>query len=108
MWSALRPNAGFGPRAARFLLGAGGPARPELLGIGPVEISEQNPVDERAYARLGVVLKEKWRLDGLLGVGGMAAVYSATHRNGKRVAVKIMHPEISANRDLTERFLREG
>ena len=69
---------------------------------------ELSPVDERAYARLGNVLKEKWRLDDLVGVGGMAAVYAATHRNGKRVAVKIMHPEMSANRDLTERFLREG
>ncbi|MBL8740575.1 MAG: serine/threonine protein kinase, partial [Myxococcales bacterium] len=46
----------------------------------------------RAEARVGSVLREKWRLDRLLGVGGMAAVYEATHRNGKRGAVKLLHP----------------
>jgi len=29
-------------------------------------------------------------LDGLLDVGGMAAVYAATHKNGRRVAVKLL------------------
>jgi eukaryotic-like serine/threonine-protein kinase len=62
----------------------------------------------RARARLGTVLREKWRLDALLGVGGMAAVYSATHRNGSRVAVKILHPELSLNAQVKTRFLREG
>jgi len=38
---------------------------------------------QQASARLGTVLREKWRLDVLLGLGGMAAVYGATHRNGK-------------------------
>src|SRR5262249_12850382 len=51
---------------------------------------------------------DKWRLDRLLGVGGMAAVYEATHRNKKRVAVKLLHAEFSQNADLRTRFLREG
>jgi eukaryotic-like serine/threonine-protein kinase len=62
----------------------------------------------RARARVGTVLREKWRLDSLLGVGGMAAVYAATHRNGSRVAVKILHPELSLNAQVKTRFLREG
>ncbi|MDB4992668.1 MAG: serine/threonine protein kinase [Myxococcaceae bacterium] len=62
----------------------------------------------RAKARLGTVVDEKWRLDSVLGVGGMAVVYSATHRNGKRAAVKILHPEVALNRDVKARFLREG
>ena len=41
---------------------------------------------ERAEARIGSVIKDKWRLDRLLGVGGMACVYAATHRNKKRAA----------------------
>ena len=44
----------------------------------------------------------------MLGVGGMAAVYAATHRNGNRVAVKMLHAEISADPDIRQRFLREG
>jgi len=63
---------------------------------------------ERALTRIGVTLRDKWHLDKLLGVGGMAAVYQATHRNGKRVAVKILHPELSTNEDVRGRFLREG
>jgi serine/threonine-protein kinase len=63
---------------------------------------------ERALSRLGCVLRGKWRLDSVLGVGGMATVYAATHRNRSRVAIKLMHPEISSEPEVTERFLREG
>ena len=59
-------------------------------------------------ARLGTLVKEKWRLDRLIGTGGMAAVYAATHRNGKRVAIKMLHPELARSTDVRTRFLREG
>ncbi|RYE87141.1 MAG: serine/threonine protein kinase, partial [Myxococcales bacterium] len=63
----------------------------------------------RARAREGAVLRDKWQLDRLLGVGGMASVFSATHRNnGKRVAVKMLHPELSVVSQIKARFLREG
>jgi serine/threonine-protein kinase len=35
-------------------------------------------------------------------------VYAATHRNGKRVAVKMLHPEISFDPNIRQRFTREG
>ena len=57
---------------------------------------------------VGSTLKDKWRLDALIGRGGMAAVYAATHRNGSRVAVKVLHPEFSRNAGVRERFVREG
>jgi serine/threonine-protein kinase len=59
-------------------------------------------------ARVGSVLKNKWVLNALIGVGGMAAVYSATHRNGSRAAVKILHPEFASNTAVRARFQREG
>ena len=62
----------------------------------------------RAQARVGTLLSGRWHLDKLVGVGGMAAVYAATHRNSKRVAVKILHPEISVDDNARQRFLREG
>ncbi len=62
----------------------------------------------RAQMRLGQMLDGKWRLDSLLGVGGSAAVYAATHRNTKRAAVKILHPELSTHGELVARFVREG
>lgn len=67
-----------------------------------------DPVLVRAKGRVGTVLHQKWRLDSLLGVGGMAAVYAATHRNGSRGAVKLLHPELSTNSAIRQRFLREG
>jgi serine/threonine protein kinase len=71
------------------------------------------PADEdarrdRANARVGRVVGKRWRLDALLGIGGMAAVYAATHRNGRPVAVKILHPELSRDDALRARLLREG
>jgi len=62
----------------------------------------------RAQARVGSLLNGRWHLDQMVGLGGMAAVYAATHRNGKRVAIKILHPEISADDNARQRFLREG
>ena len=67
----------------------------------------QGPRD-RAPARVGQVLRGKWRLDELLAVGGMASVFAATHRNGKRGAVKLLHYELSLNEEQKNRFLREG
>ena len=63
----------------------------------------------RSHARVGLVLRDKWRLDALLGVGGMAAVYAATHtNNGRRGAIKLLHPELAVNTEVRSRFLREG
>jgi serine/threonine-protein kinase len=62
----------------------------------------------RAKARVGQTLRGRWSLDSLLGMGGMAAVYAATHRNGKRVAVKVLHPELSANPEMKQRFIDEA
>ncbi|MFO0758160.1 MAG: serine/threonine-protein kinase [Byssovorax sp.] len=63
----------------------------------------------RANARVGKTLRDKWRLQTLLGVGGMAAVYSAVHtNNGKRVALKVLHAELASNAEVKSRFLREG
>ncbi|HEX8790190.1 MAG TPA: serine/threonine-protein kinase, partial [Polyangiaceae bacterium] len=44
----------------------------------------------------------------LLGVGGMASVYAATHRNGKRAAVKVLHFSAAHDNVVRARFLREG
>ncbi len=69
---------------------------------------QDDPHASRARVRIGTVLQDKWKLDGLLGIGGMAAVYAATHRNGKRVAVKMLHPEFSHDEEVRTRFLQEG
>jgi serine/threonine protein kinase len=62
----------------------------------------------RARERVGTVLDDKWSLERLLGVGGMAAVYEARHRNGARAALKVLHGNLSRVEDVRERFRREG
>lgn len=59
-------------------------------------------------SRIGRTLGGRWTLEGLIGVGGTAAVYAARHRNGKRVAVKILHAKFSEDAARVRRFLREG
>ncbi|MSP26803.1 MAG: serine/threonine protein kinase [Myxococcales bacterium] len=70
--------------------------------------SSARTLKERANDRLGEWVKGKWRIDYLLGVGGMASVYAATHRNGSRVALKILHTEFARETSVKQRFLREG
>ncbi len=51
---------------------------------------------ERARQRVGATLRRgKFRLERLLGVGAMGPVFAATHRNGMRVAIKIIHVDLA-------------
>ena len=69
---------------------------------------ESTPALEQARARVGDVLKGKWKLDRVIGIGGMGAVYAATHRNGRRCAIKVLLPLHGADRKTVQRFLKEG
>jgi serine/threonine-protein kinase len=66
-------------------------------------------VEAQARGRVGRVLCNRYRLVRLIGVGGMGAVYAAVHnRNGHRVAVKVLHPALCADRESRRRFRREA
>ncbi|MBL8603596.1 MAG: protein kinase [Myxococcales bacterium] len=59
--------------------------------------------------RLGSTLAEKYRLDRIVGRGGMGVVFAATHLwTGRPVAVKLLHPEYARDTGLVKRFLREA
>jgi serine/threonine-protein kinase len=69
------------------------------------------PTDPRqlAQGRVGQTLGGKWVVDRLVDMGGMAAVYAVTHRTtGKRAAIKLLMPAFAANKEVRDRFLREG
>ena len=58
---------------------------------------------------LGQVLDEKYRLERLLGRGGMGAVYLATHLGTERyVALKLITPQYMRNEEFVARFKREA
>ncbi len=64
--------------------------------------------EQRARARIGTVIRGKYRIESLLATGSMACVYSATHRNASRVALKVLHPHLARDPAMRERFRREG
>ena len=64
--------------------------------------------DDLSASRVGTVLCDKWTLERLLGVGGMAAVYAARHRIGRLDAIKILHPEFARSEQVRARFEQEA
>ena len=57
----------------------------------------------------GTLIAGKYRVDGVLGSGGMGVVLSATHVHlREKVAIKLLHPSRLARAGATERFMREA
>jgi serine/threonine-protein kinase len=62
-----------------------------------------------AVTEIGTVLDGKYRLDAFLSKGGMGGVYGATHvMLNRRVAVKLINPELVTSQDVVRRFQREA
>ena len=65
-------------------------------------------VEEEDIARLGTSIGN-YRLDRILGRGGMGTVYSGEHVYIKKpVAVKVLHPQFARYQEAIHRFLREA
>ena len=59
--------------------------------------------------RVGHVVKQRYRLDALVGAGGQGAVYRARDLvDGDEVAVKVLHDEVDRDPTARERLLREA
>jgi serine/threonine protein kinase len=57
----------------------------------------------------GQLIADKYRVERVLGSGGMGTVVAATHLAlGQLVAIKVMRPEAGDRPDAAERFLREA
>jgi serine/threonine-protein kinase len=68
-------------------------------------------VAEESFAAglVGIVLDGRYRLDALLGEGGMGAVYRAHHlAMDRRVAVKLLKPHLTTDEAALQRFAREA
>jgi eukaryotic-like serine/threonine-protein kinase len=58
---------------------------------------------------LGQVIAQRYRVDTMLGVGGMGAVFRCHHLAlGRDVAIKVLHPEICDAGEAAARFAREA
>jgi serine/threonine-protein kinase len=66
-------------------------------------------VTDSLLDRLIVAVGAQYLVDAEIGRGGMAVVYRATDlRLNRRVAIKLLPPELAFNADVRERFLREA
>ncbi len=57
----------------------------------------------------GETIEGRYKVETLLGRGGMGTVYSGRHiMVGKRVAIKFLHAEFTGNEEVVKRFYREA
>jgi len=89
----------------------------ELVSLPPPEpMPVPPPIPESARGdgpgagpRVGSLLAERYRLDELVGEGAMGRVYRAEHvLMKKRVAVKVLHAELTRVPEMVARFEREA
>jgi eukaryotic-like serine/threonine-protein kinase len=73
-----------------------------------VAASDVTPFDESGI-RIGDVLANRYRVERVLGQGGMGTVLAARHvALGERVAIKLLRPQALKVRGASERFLQEA
>ena len=68
----------------------------------------RHPKPGASHKRVGSLVRGKYRVEAFLATGTMGNVYAATHRNGARVALKVLHKQLAEDPALCERFKREG
>ncbi|HEX7841446.1 MAG TPA: serine/threonine-protein kinase, partial [Kofleriaceae bacterium] len=62
-----------------------------------------------AHGLVGVTLDGRYRLDAVLGEGGMGSVFRATQlAMDRKVAVKLLKPHLTSDQTALERFAREA
>ncbi len=59
--------------------------------------------------KAGDLIASKYQVEGVLGTGGMGAVFEVSHRvTGKRFAVKWLLPSLAGEAEAVKRFIREA
>ncbi len=92
---------------------SGPPAQAATPGEAPQEATKR---PERkslrpggAKALVGTTISDRYRIERVLGEGGMGAVYQAEHTlMRKRMAIKVLHPEMTRLPEVVARFEREA
>jgi serine/threonine-protein kinase len=107
----LREGAQFctncGARTAAAAAGVGRPASPPT--VEGDSVAPKGEGFEAGDSLAGRVLDGKYEIVAPLGSGGMGAVYRARRVHiGDEVAIKVLHPRLTNDEKLVERFRREA
>src|SRR5690349_17710236 len=75
----------------------------------PIDGKKLQEAEEGTNRILGMVLDGKYKIERLIGKGGMGNVYGGRHLHiGVPVAIKILHPHLISDDTSVERFRREA
>jgi len=94
-----RPPVGSGPVAQ--------PAAARAAAPRPSPLIKSKPKGDEIY--LNQVLNNRFKIESKIGEGGFGAVYRGVQlQTGRKVAIKLLHPEMTKDENLVARFRREG
>jgi hypothetical protein len=72
-------------------------------------MASPSPSSSEERLSIGSTLDGRYRIDGLVGIGGMGSVYRCEHVGiGRPVAIKVLHADFIGNREASVRFQREA
>ena len=116
--SAARAPAGPAGSAVRPAPSPARPASPARPDASPLPVkpnaagAKRPPKSTKPKAEdiyLGQTLNNRFKVESKIGEGGFGAVYRGVQlATGRKVALKLLHPEMTKDENLVARFRREG
>jgi serine/threonine-protein kinase len=105
--AVIRPQSPARPDASPVKANAGAAGSPGAGAAAKRPAKATKPKADDIY--LGQVLNNRFKVESKIGEGGFGAVYRGVQlATGRKVALKLLHPEMTKDENLVARFRREG